>query len=106
MAIVSPSRFGKRRDRLAELLRRLGVLLEERDPPTRAMMFREAGRVAQRQGATFRELRAASDLARRLAADRRQGDAREVLLPVYRRFNKGFVLPDLVAAAALARELG
>jgi predicted ATPase len=56
---------------------------------------------ASRQGALFWELRASVSLANlRVRQDRRK-DARQLLVPVYRRFTEGFETADLVVARTI-----
>ena len=68
--------------------------------------FRRALEVARRQGARSLELRTAVSLSRLWQAEGRQGEARELLAPVYERFPEGRETSDLRAAAALLDELG
>jgi predicted ATPase len=56
---------------------------------------------ANRQGAHFWELRAATSLARLCVSQGRDADATAVLLPVYGRFTEGFATADLQAARAV-----
>ena len=67
--------------------------------------FEEALRVARHQKAKSLELRAATSLARLWGEQRRRGEARDLLAPVYGWFTEGFDTPDLQAAKALLDEL-
>ncbi|NOJ45397.1 hypothetical protein [Bradyrhizobium archetypum] len=67
--------------------------------------LRRALETAQKQGARFWELRAATSMAR-LWRDRGKGaDARDLLAPIYGGFTEGFDTCDLKEAAALLAEL-
>ena len=68
--------------------------------------FRRALHIAREQGARSLELRAAVSLSRLLRSEGRDGEARELLTPVYRWFTEGLNTPDLREAALLAAELG
>jgi DNA-binding SARP family transcriptional activator len=63
--------------------------------------FRQAIAIARRQQARSWELRAASSLARLLAAEGRRDEARGALADIYRWFTEGFDTPDLLEAKAL-----
>jgi predicted ATPase len=89
----------------AELVRRRGHLLQDRNPTAAETMFKEAIGIAQRQDAKLWELRAAVSLAR-LRRDRgRHAEARDLLAPVYGWFTEGFDTQDLKEAKALLDEL-
>jgi predicted ATPase len=64
-------------------------------------LFRQALKMARRQGALSLELRAATSLARLLRDQGRPADALAVLQPVYDRFTEGFDTADLKEAKAL-----
>jgi predicted ATPase len=90
----------------AELVRRRGRLLQDRNPAEAETMFKEALGIAQRQGAKLWELRAAVSLARLRRDEGRRAEARDLLAPVYGWFTEGFDTPDLKDAKALLDELG
>jgi predicted ATPase len=94
----------------AELHRlRASALLDPGRPETRAeaqSILEEALRTAQRQGARFFELRAASRLARLLSEAGQRDQARDLLAPIYGWFTEGFDTPDLKEAKALLDALG
>ena len=58
-------------------------------------------RLAREQQALAWELRAATSLARCVAGDRRNDNARIVLKQIYAQFSEGHDTPDLMATAAL-----
>jgi predicted ATPase len=92
----------------AEIHRLRGELvgrLPHPDPAKAEDSFRTALAIAREQGARGYELRAATDLARLWAEQGRQGEARELLAPVYGGFIEGFATPDLREAKALLGEL-
>jgi predicted ATPase/class 3 adenylate cyclase len=66
---------------------------------------RKAIDLAERQGAKWLELRAATDFARLLHAQGRHDEARARLAPVYGRFTEGFELLDLREAKAMLDQL-
>ncbi|MBI2718119.1 MAG: AAA family ATPase [Rhizobiales bacterium] len=65
--------------------------------------FRQALEIAGRQGAPALQLRAASDLARLLAKDRRSGEAHALLSPIVSRFPADAETADLREARLLLR---
>jgi predicted ATPase len=69
-------------------------------------LFREAIKIAQRQGAKSLELRATMSLARLLAKQSRREQARAMLADIYGFFTEGFDTADLKEAKALLEELG
>jgi predicted ATPase len=75
------------------------------DPANAEDSFRTALAIAREQGTRGYELRAATSLARLWAAQGRQGEARELLAPLYGWFTEGFDTPDLKDAKALLDEL-
>ncbi|MBV8737962.1 MAG: AAA family ATPase [Alphaproteobacteria bacterium] len=92
----------------AELHRLRGELLSRlpsNDQTEIETCFRTALSIARDQGARGFELRAAVSLARLLAAQGQQNEARELLAPVYSWFVEGFDTPDLREAKALLDEL-
>jgi predicted ATPase/DNA-binding winged helix-turn-helix (wHTH) protein len=68
-------------------------------------LFEQSLAIAVRQQALAWELRSATSLARLLTSLGREREAREVLAPVYQRFTEGFTTADLIAAAALLKQL-
>jgi DNA-binding SARP family transcriptional activator/predicted ATPase len=68
--------------------------------------FRQAIDIARRQQARSWELRAASSLARLLAAEGRRDEARRTLADIYGWFTEGFDTADLREAKALLSDLG
>jgi predicted ATPase len=65
--------------------------------------FRAALSTARDQGARGYELRATNGLSRFYGDQGRQGDARDVLAPVYHWFTEGFDMADLKEARALLK---
>jgi hypothetical protein len=63
--------------------------------------FRRAMDMAHRQGALGWELRAATSLARGWIAQGRFAEARELVAPLYGRFDQGLATADLRAARAI-----
>lgn len=92
-----------------ELLRVKGDLLALRMASTDAAAaehcFLGAIEESRRQGALAWELRAATSLARLLAARGQPGKGRDALQPVYDRFTEGFETGDLKAARGLLNGL-
>jgi predicted ATPase len=92
-----------------ELLRIQGELLLQNgaDEAIRAAenCFKRALVLAQEQGATFWELRAATSLARLRASQNRHEEARQVLAPVYNRFTEGHETADMRYAKTMLEEL-
>jgi predicted ATPase len=60
---------------------------------------------AREQGALFWELRAALSLARLRTKQNRQGEAKQILAPVYDQFTEGFEAADLKQAKNLLEQL-
>jgi predicted ATPase len=92
----------------AELHRLEGELrlrLDPRDEQRAEASFRRALEIARVQEAKSWELRAATSLARLWAEQRRRGEARELLAPVYGWFAEGFDTADLKDANTLLGEL-
>ncbi|MEP7056484.1 MAG: adenylate/guanylate cyclase domain-containing protein [Caldimonas sp.] len=97
----------------AELLRQRGRLVElgvapgsgsdaaAEERPSAKQFYRRALAVAERDGAKLFSLRAATDLARLLKGEGKEGEADAVLRPVYAGFTEGFAHPDLIRARAL-----
>ncbi len=84
---------------VAELLRARGELLLARGDRAEAESnLRQAIAHASNQRARSFELRAATALARLLAAGQRQADARRILAPIYDWFTEGHATADLRAA--------
>jgi predicted ATPase len=94
---------------VAELLRIKGELLlspgASGTAATAGAYFQQALDLARQQGALSWELRAARSLARLWRDQARGEEARELLAPVYERFNEGFATADLRAAKALIGEM-
>ncbi|WP_158932368.1 winged helix-turn-helix domain-containing protein [Acidisphaera sp. S103] len=90
---------------LPELLRIKGEVLllqaADRSGFTAEDCFNQAGEIARDQGALFWELRIALSLARFRVTQRREDEARVILLPVYERFTEGFATADLRAARTM-----
>ena len=95
---------------IAELLRvKAELTLLERAPGAAAGAedcFLHGLDWARRQGALSWELRCATGLARLWHEQGRNGQARELLAPVYARFGEGFGTADLSAASAMLEALG
>ena len=75
------------------------------DPAQAEDSFRTALAIAREQGTRGYELRAAPSLARLWGEQRRRGEARDLLAPVYGSFTEGFDTADLKDAKALLDEL-
>jgi predicted ATPase len=75
------------------------------DPVKAEDSFRIALAIAREQGTRGYELRAATSLARLWGEQGRQGEARDLLAPVYGWFTEGFDTADLKEAKALLEEL-
>ena len=90
----------------AELVRRRGALLRDRDPPAAETLFREAVGISRKQEAKLWELRAATSLARLWVEAGREAEARDLLEPVYCWFSEGFDTADLKKAKTLLDVLG
>ena len=91
----------------AELLRLEGELrlAASRDVAGALDCFRRAIEVARQQEARSWELRAASSLARLLAAEGRRDEGRRTLADVYGWFTEGFDTADLREAKALLEDI-
>ena len=92
----------------AEIHRLRGELtgrLPHPDPAKAEDSFRTALAIAREQGTRGYELRAATSLARLWGKQGRQGEARELLAPVYGSFTEGFDTADLKEAKALLDQL-
>jgi predicted ATPase len=83
----------------------LTVRLPHPDPAKAEDSFRTALAIAREQGTRSYELRAATSLARLWGEQGRQGEARELLAPLYGSFTEGFDTADLKDAKALLDEL-
>jgi predicted ATPase len=75
------------------------------DPAKAEESFRTALAIAREQGTRGYELRAATSLVRLWGEQGRQGEARDLLAPVYGWFTEGFDTADLKDAKALLAEL-
>jgi class 3 adenylate cyclase/predicted ATPase len=100
MADTNGDRFS-----LPEIHRVRGNLLLARSVTDHEAAYRQAIEIAQIQQARLLELRAATTLARLWGENGKRAAARELLTPVYERFNDGFDTPDLRDAKALLGEL-
>jgi predicted ATPase len=90
----------------AELYRLKGALLLESAGSSEAeACFRRAIEIAHRQSAKSLELRATTSLARLLAKQGRQDEARRMLGEIYGWFTEGFETADLKDTKALLDEL-
>jgi tetratricopeptide (TPR) repeat protein len=92
-----------------EVPRLEGELLLRRSEPApdeAERCFRRAIELARARAEKSLELRAATSLARLLAARGRRDDARDILAPIYGWFTEGFDTADLRAANTLLAELG
>jgi predicted ATPase len=91
---------------LAELHRVRGLLLHRAGNPVEAenSLRLAIARAVEQQAKSF-ELRAATDLARLLAAGGRRDEARALLLPVFAWFTEGHGTRDLRAAQAVLAEI-
>jgi predicted ATPase len=68
--------------------------------------FQQALNLSARQGTLSWALRAAMSLARLMRDQNRPTEAREILLPVYQKFDEGFGTEDLLQAQLLLKSLG
>jgi predicted ATPase len=75
------------------------------DPDTAEACFRKALDLAGERGEKSLALRAATSLAQLWRSQGRQGEARELLAPVYGSFSEGFDLPDFKQAKILLDQL-
>jgi predicted ATPase len=92
----------------AEIHRLCGELaarLPYPDPAKAEDSFRTALAIAREQGTRGYELRAATSLARLWREQGRQGEARDLLAPLYGWFTEGFDTADLKDAKALLDDL-
>jgi len=90
----------------AELYRiRAELLLRVPEAEGAEAAFRQALEIARRQGALLFELRTATSLARLLRDQDRAAEARQLLAPLYGRFQEGFATRDLREARQLLDEL-
>jgi class 3 adenylate cyclase len=85
----------------AEIMKAAG----DRAAPEVEAEFNKALGVARSQETKLFEIRAATGLARFLTEQGRQGEARDLLQPVYNWFTEGFDTPDLKEAKALLEVL-
>jgi predicted ATPase len=92
-----------------ELLRIKGEVLLRQAADQSALAaadcFNQAGEMAREQDALFWELRVALSLARLRMTQGRDGEAKQILAPVYGRFTDGYETSDLRAAKALLDSL-
>jgi predicted ATPase len=92
----------------AELMRlRAEIALAERSARDQTVetLFHQAIKVARRQQARLSELRSATRLAKRFLEQGRQGEARNLLAPLYAWFTEGLDTPDLFAARKVLNEM-
>ncbi|MCK1642268.1 AAA family ATPase [Bradyrhizobium sp. 157] len=90
----------------AELYRLMAeALITKSDRRDAERWLRRALQTAQKQGARFWEVRAATSLARLWRDQGKRTDARDLLAPIYGSFTEGFDTPDLKEATALLAEL-
>jgi class 3 adenylate cyclase/tetratricopeptide (TPR) repeat protein len=102
-AIETPDEFWW----VAEIYRLKGLLLSlDTDNALAEVCYRKAISIAQRQGARWLELRAATHLARLWHTQGKYDEARAQLAPVYGGFTEGFDTPDLRDAKAMLEKLG
>ena len=87
---------------LPELLRIKGEVLLQRDADQFGLAaedcFNQAGETSREQGTLFWELRIALSLARLRMTQGRDGEAKQIVAPVYERFTDGYETADLRAA--------
>ena len=90
----------------AELTRLKGnLLLRQGHIEAAEQHYGKALNIAQEQGARLWELRAAVSLALMRRDQRRYGEARDLVAPIYGWFTEGFDKPDLAAAKELLDEV-
>ena len=91
-----------------ELLRREAELLHAQalDAVAAETKFRTAMELARQQDSPAHELRAATGLARLLAAQGRATEARALLSPIHDAFSEGHDMRDLGAARAVLESIG
>jgi len=92
----------------AELHRVKGELLlmgTPDDPGNSEDCFKQAIEIAQLQNAKSLELRAAVSLARLWQGQRKDGEARDIIVPVFEWFTEGFDTADLNEAKSLIESL-
>lgn len=83
----------------AELL----LLMRRLDEAERS--YRKALEIAREQGARMWELKSACDLAEMLREQKRQAEARDLLVPIYCWFSEGFDVLELCRSKALLESL-
>ena len=90
----------------AELCRLMAkALITRSDRHDAERWLYRALQTAQKQGARFWELRAATSLARLWRDQGKRTEARDLLAPIYACFTEGFDMRDLKEVAALLAEL-
>ena len=67
--------------------------------------FKQDIEIAQLQNAKLLELRAAVSLARLWQDQGKDGEARDILVPVFEWFTEGFDTPDLIVAKKVLAQL-
>ncbi len=75
------------------------------DPGSAEGCFKQAIEIAQLQNAKSLELRAAVSLARLWQGQRKEGEARDIIVPVFEWFTEGFETADLSDAKSLMDSL-
>jgi predicted ATPase len=94
---------------VAELLRIKGEFLLQEAGDNSILVaegwFREALRLARKQGALSWELRTAFSLASLKVRQGRRDQARQILAPIYNRFTEGFETADLRSARTMLESL-
>jgi class 3 adenylate cyclase/predicted ATPase len=91
----------------AETVRLKGALMEQGDTAIKEIeaTYRHAIEIAREQDARSLQLRATTSLCRFWNKHGKEGEARQLLKPLYGWFIEGFDTPDLIEAKALLDEL-
>jgi predicted ATPase len=90
-----------------ELMRIHGLLLQHQgDALAAEACYWQSLRESECQGALSWSLRVATEMARLLRQQGREGEAISILVPVYQRIRVEFATPDVAAASTLLSELG
>ena len=105
----SPDRApGRKRVRYPEISRIEGELYMRRDPPDTKkaeQLYMEAIAIAVEDGARSKQLRAATSLAQLWQSQGKEGEALELLQPLYESFDEGFKMPDMQMARVVLERL-